>query len=156
MKPTRTWTLVASGVACAVVAWGVLRLTYTTLPALPWTAVPALLILALAETWSGRTVRARLRGRGTPIHPIAVARLAALAKASSLAAAVIGGFAAGVLVYVAGSLDKAAYRSDAYSAGGTLGSAIVLIAAALYLEHGCRVPTSKDRPGQPSRRDAPL
>ncbi len=145
----------AAGAACAVVAWGLLRLTYAFLPALPWTAVPALLILAVAETWSGRNVRARLRGRGTPIPPIAVARLAALAKASSLAAAVVGGFAAGVLVYVAGSLDKAAYRSDAYSAGGTLGSAIVLVAAALYLEYGCRVPTSGERPGQPSARDAP-
>ena len=45
--------------------------------------------------------------------PIAVARMAALAKATSLAAAFVGGFAAGFLLYVASSLDKAAYRADA-------------------------------------------
>jgi len=79
---------------------------------------------------------------------IAVARMAALAKATSLAAACVGGFAAGFLLYVAPSLDKTAYRADAYASAGTFVSAVVLILAALYLENGCRVPTQKDGPGQ--------
>jgi hypothetical protein len=79
--------------------------------------------------------------------------MAALAKATSLAAACVGGFAAGFLLYVAPSLDKAAYRADAYASAGTFVSAVVLILAALYLENGCRVPTQKDGPGQPP--DAP-
>src|SRR5262249_55931595 len=74
-----------------------------------------------------------------PIAPIAVARMAALAKASSLAASIIAGLAAGFLIYVAGSLDKPAFRSDAYAAGGTFAAAVALVAAALYLENGCRV-----------------
>ena len=90
-------------------------------------------------------MRARLRGGGgTKIAPIAVARMAALAKATSLAAAILGGLAAGFLVYVLGSLDKPAFRTDAVTAGVTLVSAMALIAAALYLEQGCRVPTRKD------------
>jgi hypothetical protein len=150
MKPTRARTLALTAVVCAVGMWLLLRQVYMSLPLLPWSGVPALGVLALAEAVCGRSVRARLRGRGTPIPPIAVARLAALAKASSLAAAFIGGLAAGFLIYVAGSLDKSsAYRSDAFASGATLGAAALLVAAALYLEYGCRVPTSGGQGAEP-------
>jgi hypothetical protein len=96
-----------------------------------------------------------MRGRGRPVHPIAVARMAALAKATSLAAACVGGFAAGFLLYVAPSLDKPAFRADAYASAGTFVSAVVLILAALYLENGCRVPAQKDGPGQPPADSGP-
>jgi hypothetical protein len=138
-----------AAVICAAGTWLLLRQVYTALPLLPWTGVPALVLLAIAEAISGRSVRARLRGRGTPIPPIAVARMAVLAKASSLAASLIGGLAAGFLVYVSGSIDKPAYRSDAFTSGATLGSAILLAAAALYLEFGCRVPTGRGQGGGP-------
>ncbi len=150
MTPTRARTLVVVAGVCAIVVWLLLRLVYAQLPPLPWTGVPALLLLAAAEAWSGRSLRARLRGRGRPILPIAVARMAALAKATSLAASLVGGFAAGFLLYVAASLGKGgAYRSDAFASAATLGSAIILVLAALYLEYGCRVPTSQDTPDQP-------
>ena len=149
MTPTRVRTLVIIAAVCAIVAWLLLRQAYSSLPPLPWTGVPALLLLAVAEAWTGRSLRSRLRGRGKPIPPIAVARMAALAKATSLAAAFVGGFAAGFLLYVASSLDKAAYRADAYVSAGTFGAAVVLVLAALYLEYGCRVPTPQDEPGQP-------
>ncbi|MBO0772012.1 MAG: DUF3180 family protein, partial [Actinobacteria bacterium] len=67
-----------------------------------------------------------------------------LAKASSLAAAVFGGLAAGALVYLAASLAKPMPRQDALAAGGTLGAAILLVAAALYLEYGCRARPPRD------------
>jgi hypothetical protein len=136
MTPTRVRTLVIIAAVCAVVAWLLLRQAYSSLPP-----------LAVAEAWTGRSLRSRLRGRGKPIPPIAVARMAALAKATSLAAAFVGGFAAGFLLYVTSSLDKAAYRADAYVSAGTFGAAVVLVVAALYLEYGCRVPTSQDEPG---------
>lgn len=151
MRPTRIPNLTAVAVICGVAAWLLLRAFYTSLPPLPWTGVPAMLLLAVAEAWIGRSLRLRLRGRnpGLRIEPIAVARMAALAKASSLAAALITGLAAGFLVYVSGSLSKPAFRSDAYAAGGTLAAALVLLAAALYLEYGCRVPTRKEPGEQP-------
>ena len=149
MTPTRVRTLVVIAAVCAIIGWLLLRQVYSVLPALPWTGVPALLLLAVAEAWSGRSLRARLRGRGKPVPPIAVARMAALAKATSLAAAFVGGFAGGFLLYVATSLDKAAYRADAYASAGTFGAAVILVLAALYLEYGCRVPTPQDEPGQP-------
>ena len=145
MQPTKIRTLALAALVSAALAWVLLRLTYASLPALPWTGVPALLLLAIAEAVSGRNVRARLRGGGgTKIAPIAVARMAALAKATSLAAAILGGLAAGFLIYVLGSLDKPAFRTDAVTAGVTLASALILVAAALYLEQGCRVPTRRD------------
>jgi hypothetical protein len=142
MKPTRPRTLAGIAIACAVVAWLIVRATFTSLPPLPWTSAPALLLLAIAEGMSGRNLRARILGRpGTkPIAAIAVARMAALAKASSAAATAVGGFAAGFFAYVGGSLDKAVPRGDAFAAGAIFASAIILAWAALYLEHCCRAP----------------
>ena len=76
----------------AVAAWVVVRQSFATLPPLPWTAVPAMLLLAVGEAVAGHNLRARLTGRraGKPLEPIAVARMAALAKASSAAAAAAG------------------------------------------------------------------
>jgi len=148
MRPTKIRTLALTALVSALVVWLLLHMAYASLPPLPWTGVPALLLLALAEVVSGRNVRSRLRGSGgTRIPPIAVARMAALAKASSLAGALIGGLAAGFLVYVLASLDKPAYRSDAFVSGVTLVSAMALVLAALYLEQGCRVPTRRDDGG---------
>ncbi|HEY4851616.1 MAG TPA: DUF3180 domain-containing protein [Streptosporangiaceae bacterium] len=141
MTPTRVWSLAVVGAVCAAGSWLLLRVVYSDLPPLPWTGVPALLLLAIAEGWSGRNLRARIRGRrgSKPIMPIAVARMAALAKASSLAAALVGGLAAGFLIYVSGSLDKAVPRNDAFAAASTLAAAVLLAVAALYLERGCQV-----------------
>ena len=145
MRPTRTRTLLLVAVAFAVAGWLVVRLIYSTLPPLPWTTVPALMIAAAAEAWTGRGLRARVLGRpGTKPPPLYVARMAALAKASSLAAAVIGGGAAGFAVSAAGSLPAPVPRHDVITAGTTLGASVLLALAALYLEHCCRVP---DDPG---------
>ena len=157
MTPTRVRTLLTVAAVCAVAVWLLLRLVYAALPPLPWTGVPTLGILAVAETWSGRNIRSRLRGggRSTPIPPIAVARMAALAKASALASALIGGLAAGFLIYVAGSLGRPSYRTDAYAAAGTFAAAAALVAAALYLENGCRVPPSGKTAGLPPTQEGP-
>jgi Protein of unknown function (DUF3180) len=147
------WSLVALGAVCALASWLGLRVAYSSLPPLPWTGVPALLLLAIAESWSGRNLRARLRGRvgSKPIVPIAVARMAALAKASSLAGALVGGLTAGFLIYVLGSLDKSTPRSDAFAAGCTVASAVLLVMAALYLERGCLArPLDEDDDGRPA------
>jgi hypothetical protein len=143
VTPTRPGTLLAIAVACGALAWLIAREIFATLPPLPWTAVPALLLLAIGETVAGRNLRARLSGRkstGKPLQPIAVARMAALAKASSAAAAALGGLALGFGIYVAGLLDKSVPRSDAFAAGATVVSAAALLAAALYLERCCRAP----------------
>ncbi len=154
MTPTRPWALAAVAAVCAIVAWLVVRSSFADLPTLPWTAVPALLLLAAAEAVSGRNLKARISGRrrGKPLAPIAVARMAALAKASSLGGAAFGGLAAGFLAYTAGFLGMAVPRHDAINAAATVVAAAILVAAALYLEHCCRAPRdSGDSGASPSR-----
>ena len=99
MKPTRISTLVIIAVVCAAAGWLLLRAVYAKLPPLPWTGVPALLIAAVAEVWTGRDLKARISGRRQglkPVAPLFVSRMVALAKASSVAAAIIAGFTAGL------------------------------------------------------------
>ena len=146
MTPTRPWALLAGAAACAVAAWLVVRSSFADLPTLPWTGAPALIVLAAAEALSGRNLRAKIMGRrdGKPLAPMAVARMAGLAKASSLGGAVFGGLAAGFFAYTAGFLNMTVPRGDAINAGITAAAAGILVAAALYLERCCRTP-SRDR-----------
>jgi hypothetical protein len=153
MRPTRVSTLVIIAVVCAVATWLALRSVYQRLPPLPWTGVPALLVAALAEAWTGRDLQARIAGRRglKPAAPLFVSRMVALAKASSVAAAIIAGVAAGFDVYLSGSLSAPIPRQDALTAVITFVAAVVLACAALYLEYCCRVPGD---PGD-SRPEAP-
>ncbi len=146
MQMTRPGTLAGIFAVCGVAAWLAVRATFASLPLLPVSTIPVLLALAVGETFVGRYVRNRLAGRGSakPLAPIAVARLVALAKASSAAAAVIGGLSAGFLVYVLGSLDKTIPARDARVAGITVACAAALVAAALFLERCCRAPKPPD------------
>lgn len=161
MTPTRVRWLVVAGVVTAVLIWLLLRRVYADLAPLPWSPVPTLLLLGLVEAWAGRGLRVRLAGRSRtgqngdrtararPLSPIAVARVAALAKASALAGAVIAGLGAGFAVYLAGSLSKSVPRSDLFPALGTFAGAMVLVMGALYLERSCRVPKDADEHDRP-------
>jgi hypothetical protein len=142
-------------VVLGVLAYLVVSWIYESLPQLPRTAPASLLLVGLVEMQTAAITRRRLRGEpGTkPIEPINVARLAVLAKASSLTGAAAAGAWAGVLVYTAtqtGEFGTAA--DDALTAGLGVAAAVVLMAGALILERVCRVPKSgpDDRP--PSRR----
>ena len=148
MRPTRTSTLAIVAVVCAAVSWLLLKVVYEHLPLLPWTGVPALLVAALAEAWTGRDLKARIAGRRglKPAAPLFVSRMVALAKASAVAAAIIAGFAAGFDFYLAGSLTASVPREDALTAVITFVAAVLLGCAALYLENSCRVPEDPDAP----------
>lgn len=153
MQMTKPATLAGIFVLCALGSWLAVRVTFTSLPLISVGPIPVLLALALGETFVARNVRGRLSGRitGKPLAPIAVARLVALAKASSAGGTVIGGLIAGYLVYVLGDLDKTIPARDARVAGVTLAAAIALVAAALYLEHCCRAPKPPRDDGEDER-----
>ena len=155
MHMTRPGTLAGIFAICAIVAWLAVRATFTEPAAAADHCRPGAAALALAEAVVGRNVRARLTGRkaGKPLAPIAVARLVALAKASSAGAAALGGLAGGYLIYVLRELDKTVPARDARVAGATLAAALALIAAALYLERCCRAPKPpEDSDDEDSRR----
>jgi hypothetical protein len=156
VRPTRPWTLLAVAVAAAAITWAVLTVVYSSLPPLTWTLVPALLIAAGAEAWMGRDLRARIAGRGRPVPPLFVARMVALAKASSQTAALLGGISAGFMIYLSGRASAPTPRADLVDASLSFGGCLVLLAAALFLEYCCRVPGGPDAdddevpPPQPS------
>jgi hypothetical protein len=158
VRPTSLRSLLLVGVACAAAGWLIARAAFARLPALPWTAVPAMALLAIGETLTGRSIRARLAGRRTakPLQPLAVARVVALAKASSAVAACLGGLAAGFGGFLAGSLAKPVARADTFAAAGTLAAALALTAAALFLERSCRTPgePADDADGPGGQEDA--
>jgi Protein of unknown function (DUF3180) len=142
MTPIRLWPLLAAAVISGALAWLVVRLEYAGFPPLPWTAAAALLLLAVAEVWSGRNIRARISGapNAKPVVPIAVARMAVLAKASALAAATFGGAFGGFLIYLGSLASKPRPRSDGITAAATVICAAILAGAAVYLERSCRAP----------------
>ncbi len=143
MNPTRPRTLVIAGAFALVVSYVLMRSYYLSAlgSALPRTPALSVAVVALVEAELGRGTRARLAGRpGTkPIMPITVARFAALARASSIAGAVVAGAWAGVLLYTAprGSQPTVA-GADTITASLGTASGVALLAAALWLEQGCR------------------
>ncbi|REE97940.1 DUF3180 domain-containing protein [Thermomonospora umbrina] len=146
MKPTRPAVLAALAVGLTVVTWLALQVAYESLPTLPWTMVPTLLLLGLGEAFTAYNLWRRIRHRpGTrPVEPLVVARMAALAKASAHAGAVIAGLFGGFALHVSSSLDKSVPRQDFFVSVGTLIASLVLIGAAMWLEYACRVPKDPD------------
>ncbi len=144
LGPTKASSLlVAAGLALLVAYWLASQFYGEVLPRL--TPVPSvtLFLLAVGEAVTARITGQRIQRRpGTePIDPLMVARLAALAKASSLAGALFGGGYAGVLGWAYFQRDWLAAAGDALPSAiaGAVSSAL-LVAAALWLEHACRIP----------------
>ena len=139
-------------VVSAAFGWVIISATLANLPPLPWTIGFAMVLLAFAELLLGRNLRARLSGKpqAKPFQPMAVPRIVALAKASSVTGAAFGGIAAGMGGYLLGSLGKPVPAHDALVAGFTLATAVALVAAALYLERSCRTPEPPEDDDLPS------
>ena len=128
MTPTRPWQLLASGAGAFLLTYVLMRVYYLTslTSSLPRTPVLSVAVVALVEAELGRGVRARLAGRpgSRAVLPITVARYAALARASSIAGALVVGAWAGVLAYTApprGSAAGRGCRHDHGRPGGDLG-----------------------------------
>ena len=149
MTPTRPRNLLAVGLVVAVLANLAVRLTYGSLPGFPLLGGITLGVLGIAEAIGGRGLQARIRRKPgtTPVQPLVAARAVLLAKASSVAGAVVGGAWLGLLVFTApqaASVQAAA--SDTAAAAVGLGCALVLVGGALWLEHCCRTPDDPDTP----------
>jgi hypothetical protein len=150
MKFTRGRDLAAVGIVALVAMYFFVRLSYGSLPRLPTFAGITLLVLAIVEAVLGTSIRNRIKrmieGKpddGRPLHPLAVARAVALAKASSLLGAIMVGVWLGWFAYVLPRREVAAAADDV---PGTIIGAIcsaLLIAAALWLEYCCRAPDDR-------------
>jgi len=151
MRPSDWRTLLALAAVTGVVAWLAVRLFYSDLPPAPRLAPMSLVLLACAEMAAASSVRSRIapraqgriapRAQGRPMPPIVIARIAALAKASALVAALALGVWAGLLAYTLAERDRlVAARPDSLTAGFGVLAALALLAAALWLERSCRTP----------------
>ena len=149
IRPTSASVLVVAGLAAAATAWLLLSAFYSSWPPLPWLPIIVIAALAVAEMFLAQNTAARIArkpGAGL-VDPLAVARYAVLAKASSLAGALYAGFSAGVLTWLALEPTKAARDDVPAAVAGVVGS-LALVAAALWLERSCRVPDQPDRSDQ--------
>jgi hypothetical protein len=145
MQPTRIRLLVALAVLTGAVGWGAVQVIESWLGRLvpvPWLAAAALWLLAGAVAYWAFTTRPRLRHQpGTkPMPPIVAARTAALGMAASRIGALVMGLYAGAAVGMASHLGTPSGQQSFWAATLASVGALVLVAAALWLEHMCRLP----------------
>jgi hypothetical protein len=145
MKPTRVRTLVAAAVVAAAVGWGLVQVVDAWLGRLvpvPLLAAGALWLLAGALLYWTLSSRPRLQGRpgAKRMPPLVAARTAALAMAASRIGAVVAGFYAGVAIGMIPSLGTPTGSSTFWAASLASLGAVVLVIAAVWLEHVCRLP----------------
>jgi Protein of unknown function (DUF3180) len=172
LRPTEPATLVVAGLAAAAVAWLLISNFYQDLPPMIWPPVIIIAGLAAFEAVVARQLWVRIHRRSglltarqradmrpgageEPVEPLAVARYAVLAKASSVAGAIFTGFYAGFVPWL---LIESGRVSDAAAdlpptIGGLVASALFM-ASALWLERACRVPEQPDdQPPSPPDAD---
>lgn len=142
---TRARDLVVAGLIGLGAGWLLFQVSYASLPSLPTLAGSTLLILALVEVGLAFWVRGMVRSARVVPDPIVVARVLALAKASSMLGALMAGGWLGAALYLLPRMAKEAPRDDLPSAMIGAVCAMILIAAALWLEQCCRTPDQEDR-----------
>lgn len=146
MGVTRSRDLAATALVVAAVGYVFVRLSYRYFPPITlWTGLSLLAVAAGEAAWAV-SVRRRIRdgrvGVGTGLlHPLAVARSVAVAKASAWAGAVALGWWTAVLAYVLPHrADLRVAAADSKGALVAAASALLLVVAAQWLQHCCRSP----------------
>lgn len=148
MNRTKPRDLVIALVIAGILVNLLMQQAYASFPDLPIAAGAVLAALAVVEFLLTVALRPRLRREqgARPVEPLTAMRVVVLAKASSVLGAVMFGAWAGVLGYVlprAGRVTAAAHDTTAGVVGLICSAA--LVAAALWLEHNCRLPDDRDR-----------
>jgi hypothetical protein len=145
MRPTRIGVLVALLVGLAAVTWGVLQIALdrgAVLPPLTWTAPSGIVLLAIVVLATALGLRARLGDPAKRPHPLSMARMAVLGKASAHLGPIIGGLYGGYLLVLLPGLEIGSRRDRAVLCLVALLASIALSVAGLLLERACRVPPS--------------
>lgn len=153
MQPTRIRLLVGIAVMLAALGWGLVEVVSAwsgRLLPVPWLAAASLWIIAAALAYWTYLIRARLQGRPDvkPIEPIVAARSAALAMAGSRIGALMMGFYVGVAIGMAGRLTTPSGAAAFWASTAAAVGALLLVVAAMWLEHSCRIPLGRDDDGR--------
>ncbi|WP_020664255.1 DUF3180 domain-containing protein [Amycolatopsis benzoatilytica] len=145
MHFTRSRDLVVAAILGLAVVYVLFQFAYGNLPRLPLLAGATFAVLAAVEAGLAFSVRSRVRA-GRVRSAVGIARMVALAKASSLAGAFLGGGWIAAFAYVFPRRDElVAAVSDTRSAVVGAVSSALLVAAGLWLEHCCRTPPENHR-----------
>jgi len=147
VRPTRIVSLLALFAAVAAVTWGVLHLVEDrggVLPPLSWSAPAGLLALGVVVLVTALALRSRLRREDKRPHPLSMAQMAVLGKASAHVGPIVGGLYGGYALVLAPTLDVGDRRDRALLAGSAVLAALLLTAAGLFLERTCRVRGGRD------------
>ncbi|MFE6869649.1 DUF3180 domain-containing protein [Kitasatospora sp. NPDC057692] len=155
MKLLRLRLLIGITAATTALSWAGAKLwaALDTLPAVPGAApvvlaAVAVILLATALSLRSRLKAARERQPGAKrVDPLGAARAVVLGQASALVSAVVTGVYAGAGIYLLGELDVPARKDQAITAGFAVLAGVAVIAAALWLQHVCRLPENHDDPG---------
>jgi hypothetical protein len=145
MRPTRVRVLVALLLGVTAVTWGVLQILLdrgAVLPPLTWTAPSCIALLAIVVLATALGLRARLDDPAKRPHPLSMARMAVLGKASAHVGPLVGGLYAGYLLVLLPGLEIASRRDRSVLCLVALLASVGLSVAGLVLERACRVPPS--------------
>jgi Protein of unknown function (DUF3180) len=145
IRRTSAADLLVPYVLLAALVYLVLRVSYNSLPPFQWFIAIPLAVLAGIEFVLARRVRSAVGHdpAAKPMTALAVARAVALAKASALGAAVIGGAATGLVIKVLPDASRTDASSHDLKVGlAVLVVSIVLAAAGLLLERAGIDPNS--------------
>ncbi|WP_223692219.1 DUF3180 domain-containing protein [Leifsonia poae] len=147
MKRSRPTPLIGLGVAGAVVGF-LIELgaagsgVAVFIP--PLTLPITLVVIAVIVVAFAIPIRRATHGRaGRPIDPFQAMRVVVLAKACSLAGALLTGAGVGILIYLLSRAVLPAGNAIWLSVAATVGSAVLLIAG-LVAEHMCTLPPEDD------------
>lgn len=152
MKQLRLGVLAGLFAAAGVLSWGGARLwdSLGTLPGVPLAAPIVLAVIAAVLLATALSIRSRLRAQrerrpgAKGVEPLMAARAVVFGQASALVVALVSGVYGGTGVFLLGSLDVPARRDQAIYAGFSVLAGIAVIAAALFLEHICKLPGDED------------
>lgn len=143
MTPTRLRSLVLAAAVAAVLGYLLADFAYGSLVDLPVFGPVTAAVIAAFELGLAKIIRDKIGGRSTrrPMHPLQIARAAALARASSSAGSLLLGLYAGLLAWTFPRRGQlAAAGADARIAGLAVLASFALVVAALLLERSCRTP----------------
>ncbi|WP_299539503.1 DUF3180 domain-containing protein [uncultured Streptomyces sp.] len=152
MKQLRLRVLAGLFAGAGVLCWAGARLwnSLGSLPSVPLAASVVLAALAAILLATALSLRARLRAQrerrpgAKGVEPLMAARALVFGQASALVAAVVAGVYAGVGFFLLSFLDMPGRRDQAIYAGAAVVAAFGVVAAALFVEHVCKLPEDGD------------
>jgi hypothetical protein len=142
-------TLVLVALVAAVAAYVLTGSLLGSLPPIGWGWV-TLLVVAVIDVLLALRIRAAIDDGGvgqdrSQMHPLTIARSAALGQASAVLGAAAVGLGAGLTLYFLPRLGELAVAADESPAAvAVLVSGALLVAAGLFLESACETPPSDD------------